>query len=272
MGKLQKEIGNTINGFKILDVYLRITPNGKKSRKMLIECQNCGAILERCGSFGSLKTAKCKCQCQYLKPKQPRYRDIEHSGKTYHLTDFCKIHGIKISTFRERIERGMSIEEAIQKRFDCECVICGKRFFSRRPNKMYCSPTCRNRAGHRKGKYNIYICLCEYCKQYFFTMNKYQKTCSEKCRQKVSVNARINRYNHLKNIDGYDSSVTLKDLFKRDKGFCKMCGKKLNFRVGKNSNNHPSIDHIKPISKGGTHTWDNVQLLCRGCNIKKGAN
>ena len=31
------------------------------------------------------------------------------------------------------------------------------------------------------------------------------------------------------------------------------------------------LDHIKPKSKGGLHTWSNVQLLCRTCNVRKGA-
>ncbi len=30
------------------------------------------------------------------------------------------------------------------------------------------------------------------------------------------------------------------------------------------------LDHIKPKSKGGLHTWSNVQLLCRTCNVRKG--
>lgn len=30
------------------------------------------------------------------------------------------------------------------------------------------------------------------------------------------------------------------------------------------------LDHIVPRSKGGRHTWTNVQLLCRSCNVKKG--
>ena len=29
------------------------------------------------------------------------------------------------------------------------------------------------------------------------------------------------------------------------------------------------VDHIVPRSRGGTHSWDNVQLLCRTCNSSK---
>lgn len=31
------------------------------------------------------------------------------------------------------------------------------------------------------------------------------------------------------------------------------------------------IDHIKPLSKGGTHYPINIQLLCPTCNLKKGS-
>jgi 5-methylcytosine-specific restriction endonuclease McrA len=31
-----------------------------------------------------------------------------------------------------------------------------------------------------------------------------------------------------------------------------------------------SIDHILPLSRGGTHTEDNVELVCLSCNIRKG--
>jgi len=29
------------------------------------------------------------------------------------------------------------------------------------------------------------------------------------------------------------------------------------------------IDHIIPLSKGGTHTWDNIEIICKTCNFAK---
>lgn len=73
-----------------------------------------------------------------------------------------------------------------------------------------------------------------------------------------------------------DRDITLEKLYIRDKGVCQICGKKCNWRdikiqgvcsiVGRM---YPSIDHIKPISRGGSHTWDNVQLAHFSCNSSK---
>ena len=32
---------------------------------------------------------------------------------------------------------------------------------------------------------------------------------------------------------------------------------------------YPSVEHIIPVSKGGTHTWDNVRLAHHYCNAIK---
>lgn len=48
---------------------------------------------------------------------------------------------------------------------------------------------------------------------------------------------------------------------------CQLCGKPTPQRLrGSYHKRAPELDHIKPLSKGGTHTWDNVQCLCRECN------
>jgi len=50
-------------------------------------------------------------------------------------------------------------------------------------------------------------------------------------------------------------------VFKRDGGRCRQCG-----YMGP----YIEYDHILPRSKGGSNTVENIQLLCRQCNLKKG--
>lgn len=51
-------------------------------------------------------------------------------------------------------------------------------------------------------------------------------------------------------------------VWQRDGGRCRQCG----------AQQYLEFDHIIPFSKGGASTLNNVQLLCRICNAKKGAH
>ncbi len=61
--------------------------------------------------------------------------------------------------------------------------------------------------------------------------------------------------------------VTNPILFARDHYACQYCGRhKSEFRKGE----HLTREHVKPLSKGGTDSWDNVTTACSLCNYKKG--
>ncbi|OGL35671.1 hypothetical protein A3F38_02445 [Candidatus Saccharibacteria bacterium RIFCSPHIGHO2_12_FULL_48_21] len=51
----------------------------------------------------------------------------------------------------------------------------------------------------------------------------------------------------------------------RDKFRCVFCGKSPAINAGTILH----IDHIKPFSKGGENTLDNLQTLCQDCNLGK---
>lgn len=70
----------------------------------------------------------------------------------------------------------------------------------------------------------------------------------------------------------FDRSITLKELIKRDGGICQLCGEPTDgsdINDGHIGKRYPTLDHIVPLSKGGTHTWDNVQLAHMSCNARK---
>ena len=46
---------------------------------------------------------------------------------------------------------------------------------------------------------------------------------------------------------------------------CPVCG-----CVMKNGANEPTIQHNKPISKGGEHRLENISIFCKKCNISIG--
>lgn len=54
------------------------------------------------------------------------------------------------------------------------------------------------------------------------------------------------------------------EIFKRDDYRCQMCG------VTAKDGAKLEIDHIHPVSKGGSNNTSNLQVLCRDCNAGKG--
>jgi 5-methylcytosine-specific restriction endonuclease McrA len=61
------------------------------------------------------------------------------------------------------------------------------------------------------------------------------------------------------------------EVFARDDWSCYLCRRKTPKElVGTQAANAPSVDHVVPLSKGGSHTWDNVRCACRLCNTRKG--
>lgn len=113
------------------------------------------------------------------------------------------------------------------------CKQCGCTFYSQHPNAKYCSKRCKNRKKQRGN----------------------------------SIRSRCRKYGVF-----YDSTVKPEVVIERDIGICQICGKVCNRddrRWGAFGPDFPTVDHIVPLAKGGTHTWGNVQCVCAICNSYK---
>lgn len=275
--KVKKYIGKSVNGFVIKDSYLKELPSGIKARKVLLECENCGRYFERRSSV-DFEHIKCKCMCR---PEPKRHKKYEYHGELYSVAELSRLSGISESTIWGRLKKGDTVNQAIsgEHLYDLKCEACKKWFTSRHKNTRFCSIACekvssRNKKRGKRKKQpldQLEIRECIVCGDAFIAVQIQHHVCSDECRRNLSRIERSGRYKHLKAIGEYDSSVTLANVYDRDEGVCQGCGKFLTFDCDFRSDEYPSIDHIKPLSKGGSHTWDNVQLLCRRCNSKKGA-
>jgi len=59
-------------------------------------------------------------------------------------------------------------------------------------------------------------------------------------------------------------------VFKRDNWICQLCNHPVSKIRDKRLVDIASLDHIIPLSKGGSHSYANTQLAHLSCNIKKG--
>lgn len=164
------------------------------------------------------------------------------------------------------------------------CVWCGSSFRTTiGVSRSLCSPECiyaKKSAEITKRRREENLSKereCLNCGE-FFRSEKNQRMCSKECSDKYKN--RLKEYKRRKRVlenGRVDKSITLERLIKRDENVCYLCGSecdKEDYKLNEEGYfitgfNYPSVEHVIPISKGGTHTWDNVKLAHYYCNILK---
>lgn len=139
--------------------------------------------------------------------------------------------------------------------------------------------------------------ICEICGKPY-TVREYVESCGikyavdngvcslecrkEKLRRAKRIRRRVHKEkrteNHCRRARkygaAYDASITLKKLIVVKGLRCAICGGMCDLNDHSWTDyagpTYPSIDHIIPMSKGGSHTWDNVQVAHIICNSRKG--
>lgn len=74
----------------------------------------------------------------------------------------------------------------------------------------------------------------------------------------------------LMKSNGPVESIDTLTLWYRDEGTCKLCEEKIDIGLRFPDMQSMTVDHIVPLTKQGTHTWDNVQAAHFLCNTRKG--
>lgn len=127
------------------------------------------------------------------------------------------------------------------------CAPCAIKAASRKMQESTC-PDCG-----KKHLSNRSICRCPACKH---IAERADHRRQEEKRQMIKRG--------VSSAEG----IWRKKVFDLDGWRCRTCKCKVQ-KKNIYADNAAELDHIIPLSKGGTHTYDNVQTLCRRCNQRK---
>lgn len=139
------------------------------------------------------------------------------------------------------------------------CGVCRQRMSDQsvRRIRAIVGKVLQQRCRECGGYAGYYQHRCVECRQIKQLQDKRKK------REQKGYRARCRKYGVF-----YDPAVTLQSIFDRDGGRCEYCDRKVS-RNRSDWRKVATIDHVTPLSRGGTHTFDNVVLACMECNTKK---
>lgn len=233
---------NRINRLDLLG-FDYVSESDKKGR---VRCRKCGFEFER--TFQNLRCGNVVCsECakvQKAAEEQARKKEQEEHKAKQEAERIAK-NPLGLSSYQLCVQAKLDVVHI--------CEVCGNKYTMRA----------------RMEKEGLKYCSDNGC---------CSKVCSKKrARRKMRANGFPKNHLHRAHLYGcdYESGITLKSLIKRDGLRCAICGEMCD------PNDHewtdyfgpksPTIDHIIPMSKGGGHVWDNVQVAHAICNSAKGA-
>ena len=237
-----------------------------KALAHMVVCAVCGKEFKG-GIHHNQRQKFCSQECAWQAQKRREDRVCLQCGKAFHPHSRAK------GLYCSHQCAGLAM-----KKKRAPCAYCGKDHIA--DEGAYCSKGCE-KAAYREGFGGQFDDMaewmgwlsrtfadmreCELCGDMFRARRDNTRWCPQ-CRRYLR-----NRHHELRIYRNGkpDLSITLWKVYQRDKGYCRGCGRHLEFVEDYNSDVYPSIDHIVPLAKGGLHRWDNVQLMCRGCNSLK---
>lgn len=237
-----------------------------KALAHMVVCAVCGKEFKGRIHHGQ-RQKYCSRECQFKAQKKREDRVCLQCGKAFHP------HNLSKGLYCSHQCAGLAM-----KKKRAQCAYCGRDHIA--DEGAYCSKGCE-KAAYREGFGGQFDDMvewmgwlsrtfmdmreCELCGDMFRARRDNTRRCPQ-CRRYLR-----NRHHELRIYRNGkpDLSITLWKVYQRDKGYCRGCGLRLSFDHDPNDDEYPSIDHIVPLSKGGLHRWDNVQLMCRGCNSLK---
>lgn len=251
----------------------------QKIIKREVECRNCGKVF----FTDNKRKVNCseKCRSSYNKRNRGHKRTCNSCGRTFYKykeQSYCS-HECFLKHLEQRNEQRNEHKELLTRLVKAidpirqkNCIECNKKFYARYRNKIFCSDKCSS--SHQRSKIIInrpkYKKNCKHCGKEFITTRSNAKYCTNECSKKYNWRiAEAIRDKRIRMNGEVHWDITLEKLVIRDKNICYLCNEEVHMDKHYNHNMYGSIDHVVPLAKGGTHTWNNIKLAHRICNSIK---
>lgn len=217
----------------------------KRHRRPYLECRGCGGPIYE---LGWLKYCSDDCR-----PKC----SVESCGRVVEAKGYCTSHYLM---FRKK-GTPFGAYKCVPKKNGYECVICGDKFTANGVSRKCCSPSCRAMY-ERYGSAPSLDFTCTVCG--IFVKRKWVKGAHQKPDRSVCSDCKSHPNNRGWYRRFYDSDEGRSEV-------CKLCGEPVDMSIEWPDPRSRSIDHIIPVSLGGGHELDNLQLAHLYCNQSKQA-
>lgn len=149
-----------------------------------------------------------------------------------------------------------------------QCDGCGGWFVARNSRTRCCSKDCGYEVWYAKSYQKQPVpesARCLRCGETFVPAVAWNRYCSKLCSSADNRDRRSARKR-----DAYVADVYRAEIYKRDGYRCQICGKRLAMKQKAPHPKSPTIDHVIPLSLGGTHEPANCQSAHFWCNSAKG--
>lgn len=211
--------------------------------------------------------------CEYC--GKPRYSD--HPNRNRFCSRECAIKYRMIQYLPTKIAKEKAVREKREQELTKVCPNCGVVFIAGVQHQRFCSYQCQYEASLTKS-HNDYVMnyiprvfTCAECGKEVITVpnDRIRVFCSEECCNKNWK--RIYKRNREKQVrEAFVENVDLWSVYNRDEGICAICGLPVPDINDPANVWSPTVDHIVPLSVGGSHSYHNCQLSHRLCNCFKG--
>lgn len=218
----------------------------------------------RCDECRQANTDYTRERRRYRKENPERFCEMPNCDKVYYASGYCGTHYQRVQNtgtpYREFKGRAFGGKKYCAR---CDDIKSVDAFYSNKSREDGLSAWCKeckkqyNREYYQENTEKFK----EYWRRNYARNGEKHRARGRKYYWDNKIKAQTNQTNLIAGKNGAEGTITEEELFKLFNKYqfsCLQCG------------GPPGVDHVVPLSHGGSNTIDNIQPLCTVCNSEKG--